>query len=168
MAGSGDLGKIHLQQQIALLDLIAHLDLGAEAVALHLDGIHADVDQHLDIADALDAQCVAAVRGLGDLAVDGGVDLALGGVNAAALAQDALCKNLIGDLLHRHHGALGIGSQHQRESRGGGGSGVSRLFQKIKKSHLRYSPLQCPAKWGTVCLKYTAIGCEKQRKFAAV
>ena len=42
------------------------------------------------------------------------------------------------------------------------------LFQKIKKSHLRYSPLQCPAKWGTVCLKYTAIGCEKQRKFAAV
>ena len=83
---------------------------------------------------------MAAVRGLGDLAVDGGVDLALGGINAAALAQDALCENLVRDLLHRHNSAFGVRSQHQRERRGsGGGRGGRRrgLLQKIKKSHLR-------------------------------
>ena len=54
MTGRSDLAKVHLEQQVALFDLVADLDLGAETVALHLDGIHADMDEHLDIAVALD------------------------------------------------------------------------------------------------------------------
>ena len=80
VAGGCDLRQIHLQQQVALLDFIANLDLRAEAIALHLDGIHADVDQNLDAAVSQNAQRVATVRCLRDLAVRRGKYLALGGV----------------------------------------------------------------------------------------
>ena len=95
MAGSLDLVQIHGQQQLALLDLVADLDIGAEAVALHLDGIHAHMDEHFHAAVALDAPCMQAVGRLGDDAVHRGKDLALGGIDAAALAQNALCLSLI-------------------------------------------------------------------------
>ena len=61
VSGSRDFVQIHLQQQIALLDLVALLDLRAEAVALHLDGVNADMDQHLNTGSGQDAQRVAAV-----------------------------------------------------------------------------------------------------------
>ena len=65
VTGSCDLAQIHLQQQIALLYLIADLDLRAEAVTLHLNGIHADMDQDLNTAVSHNAQRMAAVGGPG-------------------------------------------------------------------------------------------------------
>lgn len=139
VSGSRDFVQIHLQQQIALLDLVALLDLRAEAVALHLDGVNADMDQHLNTGSGQDAQRVAAVGGLGDLTVRGGINFALGRVDAAALAQNALCKHLVGDVLHRHNGTLGISSQGHGEGWGRGGGRLGRLFRKSKKPIVKLS-----------------------------
>ena len=89
---------------------------------------------NLNAADALNAQRVAAVRRLRDGTVDGRKNLALGRVDTAAFAQNALRKHLVGDLFHRNNGAFGVSRQRHRE-RGGCRSRFRRLFQKVKKSH---------------------------------
>ena len=163
MSGSRDFVQIHLQQQIALLDLVALLDLRAEAVALHLDGVNADMDQHLNTGSGHDAQRVAAVGGLGDLTVRGGVNFALGRVDAAALAQDALCKHLVGDVLHRHNGTLGISSQGHGEGWGRGGGRLGRLFQKIKETH-RKALLHQPGQAGVLVIILYPVLPQKARQ----
>ena len=98
------------------------------------------MDQDLNAAVSHNAQRMAAVGGLGDLAAGRGKDLALAGVNAAAGAQNTLCKHLIGDVLHRYKGALGISSQHHGEGRLRRCGRCGRFLQKIKKSHRSFSP----------------------------
>ena len=50
VAGGSDGGPVDVHQRHAPQNLVAGLDLGAEVLALELDGVHADVNEQLDSA----------------------------------------------------------------------------------------------------------------------
>ena len=106
MAGCADGIQIDLQQRSAGGDLLALLDQCGKALTLHVHGIHADMDQQLG---ALAAGYAHSVQGGGDLghsAVKGSIHGITGGLNAAAGAQNALCKSLVRDVGLCQHLAL--------------------------------------------------------------
>ena len=72
VVGSADGVQIDLQQSGAGLDLLLFLDQSGEALALHLDGVHADMDQQLDAVVAGDADGVQGGSHLRDGAVKRG------------------------------------------------------------------------------------------------
>lgn len=61
---------------------------------------------------------------LGNLGVNGGEHFALLRGHAAADAHDALGEHLVGDLVHRHVGALGGCAEDRGEGDGSGGGGL--------------------------------------------
>ena len=103
--------QIHLQQRSACGDLLILLDQSGKALTLHVHGVHADVDQQLDAVVAGDADSVQGGGDLGHSTVKGGVHGVAGGLDAAAGAQNALCKGLIRDVGLCQHLALQRG-QH--------------------------------------------------------
>ena len=95
IAGGRNGSHIELEQQLAFLDLVAHLDLGLVALALQLDGIHAHMDQDFQAIVAHDAHGVAGLGNLFDGAVKRSDHFALGRLDGAALAQRLAGENRI-------------------------------------------------------------------------
>jgi len=106
MAGCADGIQIDLQQRSAGGDLLALLDQCGKALTLHVHGIHADMDQQLGALAAGHAHSVQGGGDLGHSAVKGSVHGITGGLNAAAGAQNALCKSLVRDVGLCQHLAL--------------------------------------------------------------
>lgn len=144
VTGSGDLGAIDLEHGLTGLHNIVGLDEALEAVAVHVDGIDANVHQDLDAAIGLQAHSVT--HGDGNLAVTGSVDQIVLGPHGAALAQDLATKDGIGHVGHLDDLALDGRAQHVGASRsrdGGrssGSRGLSLLLEHVKQTHT-FSPL---------------------------
>ena len=101
MTGGADGVEVDLEQRGARLDLGAFLRQRGEAVALHLHGIHAHMDEQLDAVIAHQAHRVQAFGHLCDGAVKRCVNGIPGGFDAAAAAQNGRCERLVRQLLQR-------------------------------------------------------------------
>lgn len=108
VAGSLDGFDIELDQQIALLDLVAVLAVNGEVLAVQLNGIQTDVDQDFILVAGDQSHSVTGGEHIIDSGIAGSISLALGGDDADAVAQHILGKCGIGNLCHRH-GAAGDG-----------------------------------------------------------
>ena len=137
MACGADSVQIDLQQGSARLDLVAFLDQSLKALTVHLDGVHADMDQDLDAVIAGQTHSVQGGSHLIHSAVKRSVNGLTGGLNAAAGSEDALCKGLIGDVgLCQHLAAQGSQNRLALAKEFGGlflfGLAAEQL---VKKSH---------------------------------
>ena len=86
-------------------------DLRREALAAHLHGVQADVDQHLEIAEGADGDGVPGRVKVDDLAVARGEKVVAEGVDRDALADHLLGEDGVGHLLDRHDDARQRGLQ---------------------------------------------------------
>ena len=98
MAGGCDLRAVELHEGLAGLDFVAGLDEAIEAVAVHFDGVDADVDEQFHVARTGDADGVLGVCDGRDGAVIGSEDGLTGRVDADAGAEDAGREGRIGDV----------------------------------------------------------------------
>ena len=140
MACGADGVQIHFQQRGAGLDLVAHLDQCLEAVAVHLHGVHANMDQDLHAVLAGQAHSVQGGSHLFHSAVKRSIHGLAGGLDAAAGAKDALCKGLVGDVGLCQHLAADGGQNGLALTKEFGGLFLLGLAaeQLIKKSHVKY------------------------------
>ena len=144
VTGSSDLGAVDLEYGLTSFDDVVGLDEALEAVAVHVDGIDANVHQNLDAAIGLQAHGVT--HGDGHLAIAGSVDQVVLGPHSAALAQNLATKDGIGHVGHLDDLALDRRAQHvgAGRSRDGGRSsscrGLSLLLEHVKQTHT-FSPL---------------------------
>ena len=137
MACGADGVQIDLQQRSAGLDLVTFLDQSLEALAVHLNGIHADMDQDLDAVIAGQTHSVQGGSHLIHGAVERSVHGLAGRLDAAAGSEDALCKGLVGDVgLCQHLAAQGSQNRLALAKEFGGlflfGLAAEQL---VKKSH---------------------------------
>lgn len=144
VTGSSDLGAVDLENGLAGLHDVVGLDETLEAVAVHVDGIDANVHQNLDAAIGL--QTHGVTHGDGHLTVAGSVDQIVLGPHGTALAQNLATKDGIGHVSHLDDLALDGRAQHVGASRsrdGGrssGSRGLSLLLEHVKQTHT-FSPL---------------------------
>ena len=68
--------EVDLDEEVARTDPLARTDPDVEALAVHLDRVDADVDEHLDAVRGADAEGVAGLGDDGQLSVDRGDDVA--------------------------------------------------------------------------------------------
>ena len=101
--GSGrHLVQVEADQLVPGPDPVADLDLGVEALAAHLDGVEADVEQHLEVAEGADRDGVRGRVQVDDLPVARGEEVVAQGVDRDALADHLLGEDRVGHLLDRH------------------------------------------------------------------
>ena len=98
MTGGQNGVQICLQKQLALLDGVAVLAVDGEGLAVQTDRLQTHVDQDLNAGVGLQAHGVTGDEHGLHSAVDGGVDLAVGGDDGDAVAQQALGEGGIGDV----------------------------------------------------------------------
>ena len=94
--------QVHLDEQVALFDLLAVLSVDGEALALETYGFQAHMDQDLRAAVGNHGDGVTGFEHHVHGAVTGGADLSLGGDHGDAVAQHTGGEGGIGDLRHRH------------------------------------------------------------------
>ena len=123
MPGLSDGGLAHLDARIAGLHLVALLDVAGEALALHVHGVDADVDEDLNAVVARDAHGVAHgdAHGAGDRCVHG----LLVRPDGAALAHDLTGEHRIGHIGHLDDAAAHGRGDNVGTLRSGHGSGAS-------------------------------------------
>ena len=121
-----DAVKVKFHQQLTFFHSLAVLDLRVKALAVALDGIHADVHQQLGTGSGLHGDGVlGAEHGL-DHAVGGSVQLTLLGHDSNTVAQDLLRENLVLDLAQVNGLALQRAADNSGSSCSGSCSGSSR------------------------------------------
>ena len=86
---------VELEEQLAFLDLVALRGLGREVLAVQLDRVHADVDEHLDAVFGLHADGVLRLEEHRDLAVERCEDLPFRVLDRRAAAHRARAEDRI-------------------------------------------------------------------------
>ena len=111
LRAGGDLVEVEADELVAGADPVADLHLRREALAAHLHGVQADVDQHLEIAEGTDGHGVPGRVKVDDLAVARGEKVVAQGVDRDTLADHLLREDRVGHLLDRHEDARQRGLQ---------------------------------------------------------
>ena len=111
LRAGGDLVQVEADQLVTGPDPVADLDLRREALAAHLHGVQADVDQHLEVAEGADRDGVRGRVNVDDLPVARGEEVVAQRVDRDALADHLLGEDRVGHLLDRHDDARQRGLQ---------------------------------------------------------
>ena len=94
--------QVGLDQQLALFDLVAVLDVHGEGLALQADSLQAHVDQDFRTAIGHQAHRVAGGKHHVHRGVTGRIDLALSRINGNAIAQHTFGEGGVGHFTNRH------------------------------------------------------------------